>query len=107
MRACVVPYHRRAYNVERVAGHPLWATVEHFEGPPQIFLHPVMRALRSVKPASGFVELCAGDVERPIVRLDAGFLRIESLDAHAIGLATALHHAIAPHYQRARRDRFG
>ena len=66
-----------------------------------------MRALRSVKPASGFVELCAGDVERPIVRLDAGYLRIESLDSHAIGVATAVHHAIAPHYQRARRDRFG
>jgi uncharacterized protein (TIGR02996 family) len=90
LHACVVPSHRRAYNVERVAGHPLWATVEHLEGPPQIFLHPVMRALRSVKPAGGFVELCAGDVERPIVRLDAGYLQIESLDAHAMGLATAL-----------------
>lgn len=90
LRSCVVPDHRRAYNVERVAGHPLWATVEQFGGPPQIFLHQVMRSLRSVTPAGGFVELCAGDVERPIVRLDAGYLRIESLDAHAIGLATAL-----------------
>jgi uncharacterized protein (TIGR02996 family) len=90
LRACVVPHHRRAYNIARVAGHPLWATVEHFAGPPQIFLHEVMRSLRSVTPAGGFLELCAGGVERPIVRLDVGYLRIESLDAHAIGLATAL-----------------
>ncbi len=48
VRACSVPQHRSAYNVERVVGHPLWATVEELEGPSAIYVHPVMRSLRSL-----------------------------------------------------------
>jgi uncharacterized protein (TIGR02996 family) len=36
------------HHARQVAGHPLWATVEHIEGPHAIFGDPVMRALRSV-----------------------------------------------------------
>jgi uncharacterized protein (TIGR02996 family) len=90
LAAATVPRHRRPYNVERVVGHPIWTTVERFDGPSEIYLHPVMRSLRDVTAdgGPGLRELCCGEVRRPIRRLRCRLVRLDELDA--IGRSEAL-----------------
>jgi uncharacterized protein (TIGR02996 family) len=55
-----------AEAAEKLAGDPLWSTVERFEGPAPIYLHPGMRALREVvADADGAEALLAGATARP------------------------------------------
>ena len=72
LHSCNVPSYRPAYNVQRVVGHPLWATVEELAAPPAIYLDPSTRALRSLSTdygdTAGVVELCTG-TSRPLARL--------------------------------------
>lgn len=54
---------------EKLAGHPLFSTVERFEGPAPIYLHPVMRALREVVADADGAEALLGD-EDPRPHID-------------------------------------
>ena len=77
LETCSVPWHRKAYNVNRVVGHPAWSTVRRAAVPSVIFLDPVMRALRTLTAGNddGIEELCAGSVERPLTELVCSFYR--------------------------------
>lgn len=57
-------------TIKALAGHPLWATVTHMEGPPRLLLDPVMRSLRSVVVGSDeLAALCNADRDLPFETL--------------------------------------
>ncbi|MCA9671784.1 MAG: TIGR02996 domain-containing protein [Myxococcales bacterium] len=43
----------RPQLVSDAVGHPLWSTVVQLDGPPEVFLHPVMRSLRRLRLQGG------------------------------------------------------
>lgn len=75
LASCRVPWHRPRYNLERVRGHPLWATVEELDAPASVYLDPALRSLRALRTSheprvSSLDELCGGTTIRRLQRLE-------------------------------------